>query len=71
MPFEFRSNLYGVLNPFIKKFPFGKLSSIFVSETCLYCFPVASQTYFLLFIFKCGNGILSEFLVLNDFRDLL
>ena len=30
---EFRSNLYGVLNPSIKKFPMGKLSSIFVSET--------------------------------------
>ena len=28
-PFEFRSNLYGVLNPSIKKFPMGKLSSIF------------------------------------------
>ena len=32
-PFEFLSNLYGVLNLSIKKFPMRKLSSIFVSET--------------------------------------
>lgn len=30
--FEFRSNLCGVLKPLIKKFPLGKLLSIFVSE---------------------------------------
>ena len=31
-PLESRSNLKGVLNPSIKKFPFGKPSSILVSE---------------------------------------
>ena len=75
--FEFRSNLYGVLNPSIKKFPIGKLSSIFVSETIntsillLIWSNSISNLFHMAFIFKCANTSLSGLLVHNDYRNLL
>ena len=76
-PFEFQSNPYGVLNPSIKKFPMGKLSSIFVSETSstsilpLIWSDSISNLFLMEFIFKCANTSLSGLLVRNDFRNFL
>ena len=71
-PFELRSNLFGVLNPSIKKFPMGKLSSIFVSETSnvsilpLIWSDSISNLFLMEFIVKCGNTSLSGLLLRND-----
>ena len=76
-PFKFQSNLYGVLNPSIKKFPMGKLSSIFVSETSstsilpLIWSDSISNLFLIEFIFKCANTSLSGLLVRNGFRNVL
>ena len=56
-PIESQSNLYGELKLSIKKFPYGKLSAIFVSEiTERPCFQIK-------FIFKWAKTNLSEFQV--------
>ena len=40
-PLEFQFNLYGSINPFIRKWPFGKLSFSFVSDIMsMSMFPV-------------------------------